>query len=155
MKIRAWWERGKPKGRTSGILQLNPQYPTNFFYHLSFSFFSLSLSLLTSHQLYPSMRGYSRIHRVSFFPIFFLFFCYPHCCLRQKSKSFLDSTDTPSSNSGFVNRFTWEHFFARYRINCIQVHLNGRLKLLETLACRLSQSPESSLFLSTQIALGI
>ena len=68
-------KRKVERERMSGILQLNPQYPTNSFYHLSFSFFFHSFSSYVTSTLSLYDR-YSRI-RVSFFPIFFLFFCYP------------------------------------------------------------------------------
>lgn len=115
----SWWvmkigtRRGRemPKGeKTSRILQLNPGCALPIpIPSISFSF-SLFLSLLLRRTLF--LYDLVALELCLFVPFSLLFSCYPvRSRLRQKSKSFFNSTDTPDSNSGFVNRFTWKRFY--------------------------------------------
>lgn len=104
-------KRKAERERTLGILQLNPM-PYQFLLsslYLSHSF--LSSSLLTSRNLHPSMTVILDSTVSSFSPFSFVSFVIQYTAAYDRNLNPPpDSTDTPGSNSGFVNRFTWKHF---------------------------------------------
>jgi len=111
MKIGA--RRETPKGENVENSPIKSRVCPSYiysFYFLSFSFYLFLPPLLRIETL--SLHDLIALELCPFVPFSLLFSCYPiRCRLRQKSKSFFNSTNTPDSNSGFVNRFTWKRFY--------------------------------------------